>query len=74
MSPDGVLKKVTVPRCTNVGKTPWHEEPFTALLDGERTVDGYTIPARTIAGWGYGTDRWITEAFITQTIDAATYH
>ena len=75
VSPDGVLKKVTVPRWTNVGNTPWHEEAFTALLDGERTADGYTIPARTIAGWGYGTDRWdAAGVFIKQTIDAATYH
>jgi Family of unknown function (DUF6544) len=74
VSPDGVLEKVTVPRWTNVGKTPWHEEPFTALLDGEHTVDGYTIPAQTIAGWGYGTDRWTAGAFIKQTIDEAAYH
>ena len=74
VSPDGVLEKVTVPRWTNVGATPWHEEPFTALLDGELTIDGYTVPARTIAGWGHGTDRWTAGVFIKQTIDAATYH
>jgi hypothetical protein len=74
VSPEGVLEKVTAPRWTNTGNTPWHEEPFTALLDGETTVNGYTIPAHTIAGWGYGTDRWTTGTFIKQTIDAATYH
>jgi hypothetical protein len=70
----GAVQQVTLPRWTNVGRTVWHEEPFTAMLQAERTFGGYTIPTKTTAGWAHGTRGWDNGgAFIHQIIDAATY-
>ena len=74
VSPTGAVQQVTIPRWTNQGKTAWHEEPFTALLDAEDTFDGYTIPIHGTAGWGHGTPRWDSDgAFIQLSIDEATH-
>ncbi len=73
VSASGAVEKVTVPHWTNVGNMPWHEETFTALLGPERAFGGYTVPAETTAGWGFGTDRWADGGFIKQTIDTAAY-
>jgi hypothetical protein len=70
----GAVQQVTLPRWTNVGRTVWHEEPFTAVLQAERTFGGYTIATKTTAGWAHGTRGWDNGgAFIHQIIDAATY-
>jgi hypothetical protein len=58
----GAVQQVTLPRWTNVGRTVWHEEPFTAVLQAERTFGGYTIPTKTTAGWAHGTRGWATAA------------
>ena len=70
----GALERVTVPRWTKLGGGPYQEHPFTAEFSGERTVDGYTIPLQTRAGYRYGTPNWPRSAFIVQVIDRASYH
>lgn len=74
VSPDGAPQRITVPRWSNIERTGWHAEPFTAVVEHERSFGGYTVPDRVTAGWGYGTSRWDDGgAFIHLTIDEAVY-
>jgi Family of unknown function (DUF6544) len=70
----GALERVTIPRWSRLGKGPYREHLFAAVFHDEATFSGYTIPSRTTAGWGYGTEQWAEGAFIRQTIDHAAFH
>ena len=71
----GELEKVTIPRWTDVGGTPWHEELFAAVCHGEGSFDGYTVPLHVSAGWGYGTSRWARGGvFVREVVDRIRYH
>ncbi|MBX6356308.1 MAG: hypothetical protein IRZ05_10710 [Micromonosporaceae bacterium] len=74
VGPSGALEKVTVPRWARVGRGPYREHLFAAVVDDEATFGGYTIPSRITAGWGYRTGQWAEGAFIRQTIDHVTFH
>lgn len=53
---DGRLESACVPRWgdpTESGSYGLH--PFGGVLETENTFDGYTIPGRLRAGWGFGT-------------------
>jgi hypothetical protein len=70
---DGALRSVWLPRWGDAGGGAYAEQPFGVELDGEATFDGYTIPTRLRAGWGYGTDGWDDGVFVRATIDRADY-
>jgi len=70
----GELEKVTVPRWTDAGGTPWHEELFAAVCHSEGSFGGYTVPIHVSAGWGHGTPRWSTGGvFVRQVVDRIGY-
>jgi hypothetical protein len=72
--PSGALEKVTMQRWASVDKGPFQYHPFGAEFHDEGTFGGYTVPTRTTAGYGYGTNRWPASAFIRQAIDQVVYH
>jgi hypothetical protein len=56
---EGRLKDLTLPRWGNL--TPdrsFRYIPYGIVAEEERTVDGYTIPAKIRAGWWYGTEQY----------------
>lgn len=61
-------------RWAKVGKEPFRLHVFGAQFHDEDTFGGYTLPTRTTAGYGFGTDRWPEGAFVQQVIDDATFH
>lgn len=70
----GELDRVTLRRWAKVGRErSFREHRFTAVFEGEVSFDGYTIPAKTIAGYGEGDVAWKDGAFITQIVDRAVY-
>lgn len=70
VGPTGALRAVTLDRWAAVDRGPYRLHRFTAEVHGEATFAGYTVPSQVTAGYGHGTDR----AFITMTIDSATFH
>jgi len=74
VKPSGALASVTLSRWAKIGKQPFQAHPFTAVFDEEGCFDGYTIPTKTTAGYGYNPDSNPTAAFITQTIDNAVFY
>ena len=68
----GGLQQVVLERYGNQTDTgEWAYIPFGMQVDGERTVDGYTIPSQFEGGWWYGTERY-TES-IQFTIEEAVF-
>lgn len=47
----GRLERVALSRWGNPGGGPFAERPFGALVEGEATFGGYTIPTRLRVGW-----------------------
>ena len=68
VSIDGMSTTVTltideVGRVTEVVFPRWNDEkrafvPFGVIMEKEATFDGYTIPVKIRAGWGFGTDTY----------------
>jgi hypothetical protein len=66
---DGSLRSASLPRWGNPDKSAHAEHPFGVAFSGERTADGYTVPAELRAGWWFGTERWDEGEFFRATID-----
>jgi hypothetical protein len=69
----GVLHSVTVPRWTSLDGGPYRLHNFGARVLQEETFDGFTVPARLVAGYGDGDDYWQHGAFIRLAVDGAGY-
>jgi hypothetical protein len=67
VAPSGALQTVVVERWAAVGRDAYRLHPFTATVDRETSFAGYTLPVQVSAGYEDG-------AFITITVDAATFH
>lgn len=56
---DGKLLKMSWQHCGNqTEKGDWHNIPFGEEIQAEKTFGGSTIPAKMIAGWWFGTDKY----------------
>jgi hypothetical protein len=70
----GKLKSIRYPRWGNPGDSEFRYVDFGALVEGESTFGGYTIPSRLRVGWYFGTDRFESEGeFFRATIDGVQY-
>ncbi|HSL59798.1 MAG TPA: DUF6544 family protein [Acidimicrobiales bacterium] len=67
----GAVRSVSVPRWAQDDDGTWRVRPFGGRVDAEATFDGFTIPTRTVAG--YGDDPAGEGAFVRQTIETATF-
>lgn len=69
---DGKLLAFSLPRWgdkTDNGE--WQYIPFGGEVKAEKTFGGYTVPAKTIAGYWFGTDRY--SPFFQSTIEKAEF-
>lgn len=66
---DGTLRSVETRR---VDGDSGERRPFGAVVESERTVDGFTVPWRLEVGWGFGTDEY--EPFLRAELRDATFH
>lgn len=64
----GALREVSMPRWAQQRRAGFRERPFTVVVQEEATFEGYTIPARMVAGYEP------EDPFIRLLIDHATYH
>ncbi len=70
----GRLQTVKLPRWGNPDETGFRYADFGAIVEEERTFEGYTIPSQLRVGWHLGTERFESQGeFFRVTIDEATY-
>lgn len=70
----GHLESIRLQRWGNPEGAEFRYESFGAIIEGEATFDGYTIPTRLRIGWHFGTERFELEGeFFRAIIDDATY-
>jgi hypothetical protein len=69
----GALQSATVPRWTSLDGGAYRLHTFGARVLREVTVDGFTVPAQVVAGYGDGDSYWQHGAFIRLTVDSASY-
>ena len=70
----GALRSVSMPRWGNPRNSHFHYVDFGALIDDEKTFQGFTIPTRLRVGWFFGSPRFETEGeFFRATIESAVY-
>lgn len=69
----GALEWVRMQRWASTDNGPYQLHPFGAQIHHEATFDGYTVAAQVTAGYHYENARWPRNAFITLTVDNATF-
>jgi len=70
----GRLESISLQRWGNPGGGRFRSVDFGAVIEEERTFDGYTIPTRVRVGWFFGSPRFDTEGeFFRATIEHATF-
>lgn len=67
----GAVREVSMARWADDGEGTWGWRTFGGHVEDEATFGGFTIPSRTVAG--YGDDPAGAGAFIRQTIEHATF-
>lgn len=74
IDPQGRLEMVRMSRWGNPDETAFRYADFGALVEEEKTFDGYTIPTRLRIGWYIGTERFESEGeFFRATVTHAAF-
>ena len=70
----GRLESIELRRWGSPGGGAFRLVDFGAIIEEERTFDGYTIPTRVRVGWYFGSPRFDAEGeFFRATIEQATF-
>ncbi len=70
----GAVQSTAMMRWGEADDGSFQSRPFGAVVEAERTFDGYTIPSELRVGWHVNTDRFASEGeFFRGIIDEATF-
>ncbi len=73
VAPSGALLAVATRRWASVDGEPYDWHDFGAEIHASTTFDGFTVPSRITAGYGFRGPDWPGCAFIEITVDEARY-